>query len=154
MERNRKNLPPRSVDNGSGRESGKVLELIASWVELYAGNYGREPTPETGRAYRLGLSDLRPELLHKAFGSCLRSCTFWPTVAEVRAAYRIQAENTPATRRLEEGVPEWTAEQKQTWMEAMSKVAKKIDAAQVSEAELLKRRNEQIEKLKAKGAAK
>lgn len=73
--------------SASSEPSREFLELIANWATIYTGNYGKEVTEETILAWRLGLSQLQPKLLHKAFAECLRECTYLPNVAEIRAAY-------------------------------------------------------------------
>lgn len=41
--------------------------------------------PETVRLYELALADVADATLERAAVECLRECTFWPTVAEVRS---------------------------------------------------------------------
>jgi hypothetical protein len=82
------NLAKQKKDASESTEQSKpFLELIASWINVYTGNYGKEATEETILAWKIGLSGLQPKLLHSAFAECLRECTYWPSVAEIRAAY-------------------------------------------------------------------
>ena len=109
-----KNATPESTS-----QSEEVLELIADWVKLYAGNYGKEPTEETILAYRLGLSKLKPKILHRAFERCLRKCEFWPNVAQLRTAYEVEADNVIPFARLPEHREEMTKAQSKEFVKQM-----------------------------------
>ena len=114
----------------STKQSEEVLGLIADWVKLYAGNYGKEPTEETVLAYRIGLLELKPKLLHKAFLRCLRECSFWPTVAEVREAYAIERHDVapfPTLPAHEEEV--MTAEEAKHFVEQVEKTLANLPPA-------------------------
>lgn len=86
--------------SGSEQQPSAFSELLADWFSIYAANFGREPEESAAVAYRIGLSDLRKlELLHRAFTHCLRECRFWPTVAEIRAAYSVEVEAAASEER-------------------------------------------------------
>lgn len=93
MSNDRNNQKPNSEPSGSQTQLSSCLALIADWVAIYEGNYGKEPTGATIAAYRIGLLDLKPDLLHKAFSICLKDHAFWPNVAEVRKAYSSAADD-------------------------------------------------------------
>src|SRR5579863_385563 len=83
------NLSPRNDPNASEPQPKQFSELLAQWGELYAANYGKEPTVETFLTYKIGLSDLEPKFLHKAFEESMRTSIFPPNVAQLRESYAI-----------------------------------------------------------------
>lgn len=111
MDERRSHQRPNNAPSVSEKQRSECSELIADWIAIYEGNFGKEPTGATIAAYRIGLSDLKPNLLHKAFAGCLRSCSFWPNVAEIRAAYRAEAENAISVVALPEHDDSMTREE-------------------------------------------
>lgn len=107
----------------------------------------------TGAAYRIGLSSLRPHLLHKAFERCLRDCKFWPTVAEIREAYRTESENMPQPAYiLDQPEAELTLEEKEFLNAQMDAVAAKLKIfprplREMSEGEVKRERQRQKDAL-------
>jgi len=91
------NQPRNNALNESALPPQQFSELLAQWGELYAANYGKEPTVETFLTYKIGLSDLEPRFLHSAFAECLRTSIFPPNVAKIRAAYDVIYERETRT---------------------------------------------------------
>lgn len=121
-----------SAASESAKPQDAFSELLAQWVELYAGNYGKEPTDETYLAYRIGLSDLKVKFLHDAFAECLRKCSFWPTVAEIRNAYYIAADRGAGqSPMLPEARPELTEKERAEINAEMTRTAEKLGLGHV-----------------------
>jgi len=61
-------------------------ETVAKVLRLWAENWpGREVTPETVKLYQRALAEVPDDVLETAALECLKTCTFWPTVAETLA---------------------------------------------------------------------
>jgi len=61
-------------------------ETVAKVLRLWAENWpGREVTPETVKLYQRALAEVPDDVLETAALECLKTCTFWPTVAEALA---------------------------------------------------------------------
>lgn len=66
-------------------------ETIAKMLRLWMANWpNREIEPATGRLYLAALADVDDATLERAAIECLKSCTFWPTVAELRSKCEIR----------------------------------------------------------------
>ena len=91
------NKPQEQVESNRGlsvasRRSKEHSEVVASWLMIYAQNYREEVTEELALLYHQALSDIKPEILHKAFLRAARTNKFRPTPAEVRIAAEIEYE--------------------------------------------------------------
>lgn len=115
-------LNPRNDPKESGPQRNEFLELLAQWGELYAANYGKEPTEETFLTYRMGLADLLPKYLHEAFMVCLKENSFPPNVAEIRNAYERVVEKTAKTyfKGYESETPEDRIRDRAIWNKLMN----------------------------------
>lgn len=83
------------------KPSKTLSDIVADWLTLYAQTFREEITEEMALLYREALSDIRPEILHKAFLRAAKSCKFRPTPNEVREAAEIEAGKVPRGREHE-----------------------------------------------------
>jgi hypothetical protein len=61
-------------------------QTVAKALTIWAANWPSRPVQsETVHLYEVALADVPDATLERAAIECLRGCTFWPTVAEVRA---------------------------------------------------------------------
>jgi len=83
------------------KPSRTLSDTVADWLTLYAQTYREEITEELALLYQKALSDIRPEILHKAFLRAARTCKFRPTPAEVRLAAEAEFEKAGIKREIE-----------------------------------------------------
>jgi hypothetical protein len=114
------------VPSASVESQKEYLELLAQWVEIYAGNYGKEPIEETVLAYKIGLTGLRLKFLHEAFGYCLRKYSMWPAVANIREAYDLVAENNCDGTAIHYDDPRLSEEDKKPFLDEMAVLREKL----------------------------
>ena len=101
-----------------------TMQTVTKVLKLWRENWpSHEISEATIQLYRLALVDVPDAILERAAIDCLKSCTFWPTVAEVHKM--LAAHNRGMTVQEAEGAileqhPEWAdpLERSRAWLAA------------------------------------
>jgi hypothetical protein len=133
--------------------STEFLDALKQEMALTAETLGEPLTDLKIVGYLEALSVLRIEQIRMGFQRARRMLKWFPKPSEVRELSALEAQDLEPSKVLPEARPEWTAKDRKEWLDKMSKVAKTIEAAALSEKEREERKEvlrTQAEKLRSK----